>query len=50
MIQFDADGQHRPEYLAALVEKAENTGSDIVIGSRFRLSAKINRCAWLVRV
>ena len=35
MIQFDADGQHRPEYLAALVEKAENTGSDIVIGSRF---------------
>lgn len=35
MIQFDADGQHRPEYLAALVEKAESTGSDIVIGSRF---------------
>lgn len=35
MIQFDADGQHRPEYLAALVEKAENIGSDIVIGSRF---------------
>lgn len=35
MIQFDADGQHRPEYLTALVEKAENTGSDIVIGSRF---------------
>lgn len=35
MIQFDADGQHRPEYLAALVERAVNTGSDIVIGSRF---------------
>lgn len=35
MIQFDADGQHRPEYLASLVEKAVNTGSDIVIGSRF---------------
>jgi glycosyltransferase involved in cell wall biosynthesis len=35
MIQFDADGQHRPEYLVALVEKAVNTGSDIVIGSRF---------------
>ena len=35
MIQFDADGQHRPEYLAALVENAVNTGSDIVIGSRF---------------
>ena len=35
MIQFDADGQHRPEYLSSLVEKAEDTGSDIVIGSRF---------------
>lgn len=35
MIQFDADGQHRPEYLTALVEKAVNAGSDIVIGSRF---------------
>ena len=35
MIQFDADGQHRPEYLSALVEKAVKTGSDIVIGSRF---------------
>ena len=35
MVQFDADGQHRPEYLDALVEKAVKTGSDIVIGSRF---------------
>mgnify|MGYP002541913403 FL=1 len=35
MIQFDADGQHRPEYIAALVEKAVKTGSDIVVGSRF---------------
>ena len=35
MIKFDADGQHRPEYLAAYVEKALNFGSDIVIGSRF---------------
>ena len=35
MIQFDADGQHRPEYLSALVEKAVKTGSNIVVGSRF---------------
>lgn len=35
MIQFDADGQHRPEYLSTLVENAEKNGSDIVIGSRF---------------
>lgn len=32
-VQFDADKQHRPEYIAELVEAAEN--HDIVIGSRF---------------
>ena len=32
-IQYDADGQHRPEYLDALVEATAT--SDIVIGSRF---------------
>lgn len=30
-----ADGKHRPEYLSALVEEAEASDSDIVIGSRF---------------
>ncbi|NHM16155.1 glycosyltransferase [Eggerthellaceae bacterium zg-887] len=34
-VQFDADGQHRPEYLEALVAEAERSGADIVIGSRF---------------
>ncbi len=32
-IQFDADGQHLPEYVPALAEAAQN--ADIVIGSRF---------------
>ena len=32
-IQFDADGQHRPEYLVELAEKTRS--NDIVIGSRF---------------
>ena len=32
-IQFDADGQHRPEYLDKLVEGLAD--NDIVIGSRF---------------
>ena len=32
-VQFDADKQHRPEYLPALVEAAKT--HDIVIGSRF---------------
>lgn len=34
-LQFDADGQHRPEYIAQMLEVAEREGADIVIGSRF---------------
>lgn len=33
-VQFDADGQHRPEYLPAMLQ-ALRQGNDIVIGSRF---------------
>lgn len=33
-VQFDADGQHRPEYIAAMIEKIKE-GNDIVIASRF---------------
>lgn len=33
-IQFDADGQHRPEYIAAIYEEIKK-GYDIVVGSRF---------------
>lgn len=33
-LQFDADGQHRPEYIASMLEKIQE-GYDIVIGSRF---------------
>lgn len=33
-IQFDADGQHRPEYIAAMIRKIQE-GNDIVIASRF---------------
>ncbi len=41
-IQFDADGQHDPAYIGALVEKMRQTGSDIVIGSRFVTEKKPN--------
>ena len=34
-IQFDADGQHDPAYIASLVTDMESTGADIVVGSRF---------------
>lgn len=34
VLQFDADGQHKPEYIDAMLEKLEK-GYDIVIGSRF---------------
>lgn len=33
-IQFDGDGQHRPEYIEKMVSEIQN-GMDIVIGSRF---------------
>lgn len=33
-IQFDADGQHRPEFIGPMLEKMQE-GYDIVIGSRF---------------
>ena len=33
-MQLDADGQHRPEYIPAMLEELEG-GADIVIGSRF---------------
>lgn len=33
-IQFDGDGQHRPEYIADMLQEIEK-GYDIVIGSRF---------------
>ncbi len=33
-VQFDGDGQHRPEYIDAMYKKARE-GYDIVLGSRF---------------
>ena len=33
-MQLDADGQHRPEYIPAMLKELED-GADIVIGSRF---------------
>ena len=33
-VQFDADGQHLPEYIAALEEEIDK-GNKMVIGSRF---------------
>lgn len=33
-VQFDGDGQHRPEYVASMKKKADE-GYDIVMGSRF---------------
>ncbi len=34
-IQFDADGQHSAAYISEMLERAEETGADVVIGSRF---------------
>lgn len=34
-VQFDADGQHRPDYIESMHRCIVETGADIVIGSRF---------------
>lgn len=34
-VQFDADGQHRPEFIQKMVDAAVAQDADIVIGSRF---------------
>jgi len=34
-LQFDGDGQHLPEYISALCTAMEDSGADIIIGSRF---------------
>ncbi len=34
-IQIDGDGQHRPEYIAKMIEAMQEEKADIVIGSRF---------------
>ncbi|MGN1121689.1 MAG: glycosyltransferase family 2 protein [Eubacteriales bacterium] len=34
-LQFDADGQHLPEYIDGMIACMEKTGCDIVIASRF---------------
>lgn len=39
-IQFDADGQHSAAYIDDMVEVAERTGANIVVGSRFSARKK----------
>ena len=41
VIQFDGDGQHRPEYIPEMEQKIQE-GADIVIGSRFVNESKPN--------
>lgn len=40
VIQFDGDGQHRPEYIKPLMQEIEKNQADIVIGSRFLTEKK----------
>jgi len=34
-LQFDADGQHKPDFIQTMIDTMASTGADIVIGSRF---------------
>ncbi len=35
IVQFDGDGQHRPEFIESMINEMKKTNADIVIGSRF---------------
>lgn len=35
LIQIDSDGQHNPKYIPQMLKAAEDSGCDMVIGSRF---------------
>ena len=47
-IQMDADGQHDPKYINAMVKEVEN-GNDLVIGSRF-LKKEGFQSTWVRRI
>jgi len=34
-LQFDGDGQHLPEYIPEMIDLMQETGADIVVGSRY---------------
>lgn len=46
-VQFDADGQHRPNYLEPMRQCMQESGADIVIGSRF-VTKKKERSARMI--
>lgn len=48
-VQVDADGQHDPAQIAELVRAANETGADLVLGSRFRSDATTMRVGLLRR-
>jgi glycosyltransferase involved in cell wall biosynthesis len=46
VVEMDADGQHDPAEIAAFLERLEETGADVVVGSR-RLGATHANASWL---
>ncbi len=40
VVQIDGDGQHDPRYIQDMISEMEQTGVDIVIGSRFKTQRK----------
>lgn len=42
VVQFDSDGQHRPEYIAPMAQAMVSEGANIVIASRFITKARGN--------
>lgn len=48
-VQVDGDGQHNPQFLRQMAEYLENSGADMVIGSRF-IEKEGFQSSWIRRV
>lgn len=50
VVQYDADGQHNPKYIAKIIKPLENDKADIVIGSRMLSRAETEYCSTKIRM
>ncbi|MDR3183694.1 MAG: polyprenol monophosphomannose synthase [Planctomycetaceae bacterium] len=49
LLNMDADGSHRPQYIASLLQKSAE-GYDVVIGSRYIAGGGVENWAWYRRL
>ena len=50
VVQMDADGQHDPDSIRALLDEVKKEDADVVIGSRFRDGRELYKTHWTRRL